>query len=395
MSIPLLKNRKDLFGKRVLLRLDLNVALLNGHVLADFRIRKIFPTLDFLIAQGAKILILSHLDEKEGNTLEPVAKYLVEFYPVLRFIPDLFGNDAEREIKNLKNGGIILFENIRKWKGEKDNDGVFASRLAALGDIYVNDAFSASHREHASIVGLPKLLPSCIGFLFEEEIKNLSRAFDPSHPFVFILGGAKFETKIPLINKFLPLCDNMFIGGAIANTFWKNQGYFLGDSLVGEEHFETEDFAKNPKIILPIDVRTQHKGFKYIKKPTEISVGEKIWDIGEKSAKNLSKIIKDASFVIWNGPMGNIEAGEVQGTVDVAKAVASSDAKSIVGGGDTIEVLEKNDLLEKFSFVSTGGGAMLEFLTEETLPGITAILGSARKNKIAEESKSWWRRLFS
>lgn len=396
MTLPLLKNCKDLFGKKVLLRLDLNVAIKDGKVFEDFRIRKIFPTLDFLISEGAKIMIIAHLDEKEGNTLEPVAKYLFAKYPNLRFVLDIFGKDAEKQIQELREGDIILFENIRKWKGEKDNDEEFAKRLAQLGEMYINEAFSASHREHSSIVRLPKLLPSAIGFLFEEEVRNLSKAFDPSHPFLFILGGAKFETKQPLIEKFLPLCDSMFIGGAIANTFYKNRGYFMGDSLVGEENFETESIEKNKKVILPTDVRTQHKGFRYNKKPNEISVGEKIWDVGEKSTKALSKIIKDASFIIWNGPMGNIEAGEIEGTLEIAKAIALGDAKSIVGGGDTISVLEKNNLLEKFSFVSTGGGAMLEFLTSETLPGIEAMSKKAKKNKIVEpKKKSWWKRIFS
>jgi len=397
MNLPFLRNIENLKGKRVILRLDLNVSIKDGYVFEDFRIKKIIPTLEYLTSKGAKTVIIAHLDKKEGKSLEPVARYLFPFFPKLRFLPDLYSNEAKEEWKNLPEGGLILFENIRNWKGEEENNPVFAEYLASFGECYVNDAFSVSHRNHASIVGVTEFLPSYLGPLFEEEIKNLSKAFDPSHPFLFILGGAKFETKIPLLEKFLPLADKVFVGGAIANDFFKAQGNFVGDSLVSETNIDLSKFLSNEKIILPVDCRTQHKGFRYTKKPSEISVGEKIWDAGEKTAKNISKLIKEASFIVWNGPLGNIEVGAKEGTIEFAKMIASSNATSIVGGGDTITALEKTEYFNKFTFVSSGGGAMLDFLANETLPGIEAIKKQKHPPKIPKPAskKSWLKKIFS
>ena len=389
-KLPLLRELKGLKGKRIILRLDLNVPIKDGLVSDDFRIKKIIPTLEYLSSGGAKVVVMAHLAEKEGGTLEPVARYLSTHFPRLRFIKDIYSPEAKRESENLSDGGIILFENLRKWKGEKDNDPFFAKHLSSFGDIYVNEAFSASHREHSSIVGIPKILPSFIGLLFEEEMVNLSQTFNPTHPFLFILGGAKFETKIPLMKKMLPSADDVFVGGAIANDFFKAKGYFLGDSLLSKEEFDLGNFLSEEKIILPQDVRTNHKGFKYLKKPNEISVGEKISDVGSASIKSLEKKIEEASLIVWNGPMGNIEMGAVDGTLELARDISSSKAKTIVGGGDTISVLQKTDFFSKFSFVSTGGGAMLDFLASETLPGIDAI---AEEIKI--EKKSWVKNIFS
>ncbi len=390
IKLPTITSVKNLKDKKVLLRLDLNVPIKDGVVTDDFRIRKIIPTLKFLEEAGAKTIIISHLDEKEGKTLEPAAKILISKFPRMKFIRDIYSNEARSETDNVSAGNFVLFENIRNWKGEKENDPEFVKHLTSFAEIYVNDAFSASHRKHASIVGVPGLLPSFIGPLFASEVENLSKAFSPSHPFVFLMGGAKFETKIPLLNKFLPLCDTMFIGGAIANDFFKAKGYFLGDSTVSEENFKLDDMMKNPKVVLPIDVRTQHKGFRFMKKPTEISIGERIWDMGEKTMKNLALPIRDASFVVWNGPMGNLEAGETAGTIELARLVSQCRGMTIVGGGDTVAALEKTEFFSKFTFVSTGGGAMLDFLANETLPGIDAI-----RKKTAPKAVSWFKRLFS
>lgn len=392
-KLPLLRDLNDLANRKVLLRLDLNVSVKHGEIVEDFRIKRILPTLNFLVSSGAKVIIISHIDEKEGGTLEPIAKYLMPTFPRLRFVEDIYTPEARAECDNLSSGGVILFENLRKWPGEEDNNVAFAKYLASFADIFVNEAFSVSHREHASIVGIPTILPSYIGYLFEDEIRNLSEVFHPEHPFLFILGGAKFETKIPLLNKFVTEADHIFIGGAIANDFFKAKSYFLGDSLVSKENIPMNDFIHSEKIILPNDVRTQHKGFKYVKQPSQISVNEKIYDVGPESISGLSKIIKSAKMIVWNGPLGNIEAGAVSGTRELAKLLTSSKAKTIIGGGDTIQTLRNTEFFSKFYFVSTGGGAMLQFLATSKLPGIDVVMERAKLNP-PKKSKSWFKRFF-
>lgn len=387
-----IKDQKSLKGKRVLVRVDFNVSIKDGNVVEDFRIKKVLPTIDFLIQSGAKIILISHIDEKEGGTLEPVARFLLTFFPKLRFIKDIFSPEVKKEVDNMAPAGIILFENLRNWEGEKANDPAFAKYLASLADMFVNDAFAVSHREHASIVGIPEFIPSCLGLLFEEEIRILSKVFDAPKPFLFIVGGAKFETKLPLIQKFLPVADHIFVGGALANDLFKARGYFVGDSLISQES-HAEAFVNNEKIILPSDVRTQHKGFFYTKNPTEISVNEKIWDIGPKTSLDLKKIVDEAELILWNGPMGNYEQGFMDGTKELASLLTESQAEVIVGGGDVVSCLDKLSLLDKFYFVSTGGGAMLDFLVDETLPGIEAI--KKRGTIIEKAKKSIWQKIFN
>lgn len=380
---------KNLKGKRVLVRADFNVHIEDKKVAEEFRIQKTLPTLKFLVEAGAKVVVVSHLDSKEGGTLEPVARYLSPIFPKLRFVIDMFSQEAVQEVKDLADGGIILFENLRNWEGEKANTPSFAAHLASFAEIYVNDGFSVSHREHASVVGVPALLPSYAGFLMRDEVENLSKSFNPPHPFLFVLGGAKFETKLPLIEKFSKVADLLFIGGALANDIYKSKGYFIGDSLVSNT--DVTKYAENQKIVLPVDVRTLHKGERFTKLPTEISVNEKIWDSGPKTVPMLQSTIEAASLIIWNGPMGNYESGFIDGTKEMAEAIAGSKATTIVGGGDVVSALNSLSMLDKFSFVSTGGGAMLEFLANETLPGIKAL--GQKPN--TEEKESFWKRLFS
>lgn len=398
IKLPSVEDLPNLKGKKVLIRLDLNVPIQHGVIVDDYRIQKALPTLRLLIERGAKIIILSHIDEKEGSSLEPVARHLFSLFPRLRFENNLFREDIVKVADDLLPGEMILFENIRSWSGEEKNDPEFVDHLVSLADIYVNEAFSVSHRPHASIVGVPKFLSSFAGVQFLEEVNRLSEAFLPPHPFLFVLGGAKFETKYPLIEKFLNLADSVFIGGAIANSFFKTKGYFLGDSVVSEEEVPI-DMVNDQKIILPIDVRTQHKAIRYNKKPNEVGVHEKIWDIGEKSSKMVKTLAEDASLIVWNGPMGNLEQGWKDGSIEVAKAITSSNATTIVGGGDTISCIKDTPYFKKFSFVSTGGGAMLDFLAHETLPGIEALKNSSasKSPKIlqTEEEKGWLSKLFS
>jgi phosphoglycerate kinase len=367
-------SRKELEGKKVLARFDLNVPINGGRVADDFRIKKSLPTLNWLVHHKAKIILTSHLEDvysKEGgaSSLRPVYEYLKDFVE-LKFAESV--EDAALMIEKEENGGIILLENLRFNPGEKKNDLEFARKLADMADLYVNEAFSVSHRSHASIIGVPSLLPSYAGPLFTSEVENLSKALSPVRPFVFILGGAKFETKMPLIEKYLEIADNVVVAGALANDFFKAKGYEIGESTVYGQ-FDISHLVDHPKIILPIDVVVwTNEGIK-VKKPNEVTRAEKIEDIGPDSLDMLTPFLEGAKFLLWNGPLGNYEKGFKDNTVKFAEMISRSPAFSIVGGGDTTAVISGLDFQDKFGFVSTGGGAMLEFLEKGTLPGIEAL----------------------
>ena len=357
---------KNLKGKKILLRLDLNVPVQSGEVLDDFRIKKILPTIDFLKNEGAKITILAHIGREKTNTLKPIYNYLKNIYSDLTFVK----NYLEPGVPN--GGDFVMFENLRQYDGEINNDKGFAKQIASFGDIYVNEAFSISHREHASIVSIPRFLESYSGILFDKEIKNLSQAFVPNKPSLFILGGNKMETKLPLIEKTVGIFDFVFIGGALANDFFKAKNLNVGKSLVSNSRidFNLEDLLKNEKLILPVDIVIQNRNQK---KPDEVLDDEKILDIGEESIAKLKKIIKKSNFILFNGPLGDYKNGFDISTKEIIKAVAHSEAQTIIGGGDTVLFVNKENLEDKFNFVSTGGGAMLAFLENKTLPGIEAL----------------------
>jgi 3-phosphoglycerate kinase len=282
--------------------------------------------------------------------------------------------ELQQIIPTLKDGGVVLFENLRLHDGEKNNDKVFAESLARLGDVYVNDAFSVSHREHASVVGIPRLLPSFAGPLLEREVRELSVAFNPPHPFLFILGGAKFDTKLPLIEKFLTIADNVFIGGALANDIFKEKGFEVGFSVVSKKHVNLKPIISNKKLIIPKDVVVANPLNSRITRPdASPSADEKILDAGPETIASLADLLTETKCVVWNGPLGDYEHGFSKGTEGLARAIVESGVKSIVGGGDTVAVLRDIGLLDKFSFVSTGGGAMIDFLAQGTLPGIEAL----------------------
>jgi 3-phosphoglycerate kinase len=346
-----IKNVKNLKGKKVLVRVDFNVPIVNNRVEEAFRIERTMPTIKFLKKAGAKIILISHITDGRTKSLKPMAKYLD-----VKFIANKNLDQIKKETDKLKNSEIVLLENIRNFKGEEKNDSVFAKKLASLGDFYVNEAFSVSHRAHASIVGLPKYLPHCVGFLFEEEYKNLSALFKPQHPFFLILGGIKFETKLGVLNKFLNIADKIFIGGALANNFLKAQGKDIGASLF-DKSVNISKYLNNKKIILPIDVKTKNG---------------KILDAGPKTVKLISELIKKNKIILWNGPLGDFEQGFAAATLNIARVIALSKAKTVIGGGDTVNAVKKVGL-KRFSFVSTAGGAMLDFLAKGTLPGIEAI----------------------
>ena len=360
----------------MLLRLDLNVPIIDGVLRDDFRIKKSMATLNLLHENGAKTIIISHIESVETKSLKAVCEYLSNFFNI-SLLKDYFSKETKNAIDRMNEGDFMLLENLRIYEGEEKNSEHFAKQLASLGEIYVNEAFSVSHREHASIVGVPKFLPSYAGILFEEEVVNLSKAFNPEHPFLFILGGAKFETKMPLIEKFLKLADFVFVGGALANDFFKEKGHETGLSVLSPKKFDLKKLLASDKLLLPLDVVVKNNQGVFIKTPNQVLTEDKILDDGPATISMLEKKLSLSKFVLWNGPLGDYEKGFKEGTIELARAIAKSATKSIIGGGDTLAVVSKLNLGNKFSLISTGGGAMLDFLANETLPGIEAIEGSS------------------
>jgi len=375
MKLRTIKEIKNLKGKRVLLRLGLNATIENGKVMGGYRIKQVIPTIKYLKNNGAKVIILGHIGRGGKENLKPIAKY-VNRRTKVGFIPNIHNKNLPTILENMKNSTAVILDNLRSDTGEEENSMIFAKYLASFGDVYVNDAFSVSHRKHASIVLLPKLLPSYIGFQFEREIKHLSVAMNPPRPFLFVLGGAKSSTKIPLMKKFLKEADSVFVGGALANNFFKEMGCEVGRSLVDKDSFNLKPLLKNKKLILPVDVVVGTKGNKKVKLPCELIKNDIISDAGPETVKILESIVSKSKFILWNGPLGNYENGFDKGTSDLLKILAKSTEKTIIGGGDTLTVAFNLKLHNKFTFVSTGGGAMLDFLADGKLPGIKAIEGS-------------------
>ena len=377
MNIPTIRDIKDLKGKRVVLRLDFNVPMRNGKIVETMRIDRAIPTIEYLRKKQARIIILSHLGSDASMSLKPAARYLAKALNTdVGFVPDFRTPDARKIAERLPLGGIIVFENLRLDPRELENNITFAKYLASFGDVYVNDAFAVSHRVHASIVGITKYLPSYIGLLVSDEIKNLSLALHPIHPFLFILGGAKFDTKMPLLKKFMKTADTVFVGGILANDFFHDKGLEVGLSVVDTYQHKLTPLLKKGNIVLPLDVVT--KSGDAVKKVTSKEVGEvlpneSIVDVGPETIKNLVPILKKTKLVVWNGPLGYYEGGFDKGTIALMNAIAKSKAVSIIGGGDTAVIVERLGIAKKITFVSTGGGATLEFLADGTLPGIEAI----------------------
>lgn len=362
----------DVKGKRVIIRVDFNVPCADGKIFDDFRVRKTLPTINFLRDGGAKIFLISHFGSEQDESIKILADYCQKYFPVI------FSDSIEsaRAIEPAR-GEVVLLENLRRLGvGEENNDPSFAEELASLGEIYVNEAFSVSHRSHASIVGVPKFRPSFAGLLFSKEVENLSKAFKPDHPFIFVSGGKKAETKIPLIEKFFSSADKIFVGGVLANDFLRFEGFSVGQSTISKDVLIKSEWIGSPKLVLPTDVVVDRNGKKIEVAATAVAESDKIVDAGESFVKELRISLKDAKLVIWNGPLGLCEGGFCLGTDSVAEAITDSKAFSIVGGGDTEAEIDALGLVSKFSFISTGGGAMLQFLAKETLPGIEALESS-------------------
>lgn len=362
----------SLKGRKVFLRADFNVPLVNGKVRDGFRIGKAVKTISFLQKKGARIILASHIGEDGSQSLLPVSLYLKKLGVAHMFVKDVIGSKAEEAVNAMSAGDIVLLENLRMEKGEKNNDVVFAKKLASFADMYVNDAFSVSHRMHASIVGVPKYIPSFAGFQLEEEIKGLSLALTPKHPFIFMLGGAKIETKLPLLSKYIKSADGVFVGGVLVNNVLRDKGYEVGSSVT--------DAMKTPgpilnskKLMMPFDVVVQKGDTSRTVSMSEVSKGEKIVDAGLQTIKMLEPLLSKARLVVWNGPLGYYEGGFDKATIALLKLLSKVKAKTIIGGGDTVALVSKMKMEKSFTFVSTGGGATLDFLAKGTLPGIKAL----------------------
>lgn len=373
--LPTVKDIKNLKGKRVVLRLDFNVPIRNGKIVETMRIDRAMPTVEYLIKKKARIIILSHIGKDASSSLKPIVRYLSKKINV-GFVPDFRTEEAHAVVDGLAEGGVIVFENLRLDEREEENNPEFAKYLASFGDVYVNDAFAVSHRAHASVVGITKFLPSYVGFLIEDEIKHLSLALKPKHPFLFILGGAKFETKMPLMKKFLKIADHVLVGGILANDFFKDKGIETGKSVVDKHSISLTPLLKNGKIILPSDVvvKTGSDKKSVSKKVSDVLKTDSIVDVGPETIQNLLPLLKKMKLIVWNGPLGFYEEGFDKGTISLLRVIAGTRATSIIGGGDTAVIVERLGLGKKLSFVSTGGGATLDYLADGKLHGIDAIL---------------------
>jgi phosphoglycerate kinase len=368
--------------RKVLVRCDFNVPISEeGEVLEEFRIKAALPTIEYLSKNRAKVILLSHLEVKEKVvSLAPVAKKLKEIFgEKFEFVPDLIGERAREKINQMREGEIVLLENLRFHKGEKEGDLQFAKILSQFGDFYVNEAFSCSHRKHASIYILPRLLPSAAGFLLEKEVNTLSKILkNPERPLVSIIGGIKIDTKMKTILNLLEKSDHLLLGSKFGEIILAHKAILVGREVPQEELLDKIELT-NPKLHLPVDgrigLKDKNESYFRIGSIGTLRKEEEIYDIGPETVKIFSQIIKGAKTIFWSGPMGMFEDKRFEfGTKEIAQAIIKNhSAFKVAGGGDTIFALNLFSLLQKFDFISTGGGAMLEFLAGEKLPGLEAL----------------------
>jgi phosphoglycerate kinase len=379
----------SLKGKRVLMRVDFNVPMASGIVTDDKRIRAALPTIQYVLDQGSSLILMSHLGRPKGSGFDPefslkaaaeaLAKLLGK--PV-QVAPDCVGPEVEAMAKALKPGDVLMLENTRFHKGEEKNDLDLAKQMAALGDVYVNDAFGSAHRAHASTEGVARFLPAVSGFLMEQELEYLGRAtVNPAHPYIAILGGAKVSDKIAVIENLLARCDTLIIGGGMANTFLAAKGYNMQDSLVEASSVETAKaiMAKTgDRLMLPVDavaaVKFDAEAASQVVDVDQVPAGWRVLDIGPKSIAQFSEVLKTAKLVVWNGPMGVFEFPKfAEGTFAIARLLATTGATTVIGGGDSASAVKKAGVAKQMTHVSTGGGASLEFLEGRVLPGVAAL----------------------
>jgi phosphoglycerate kinase len=374
-KITELKKLKNLKHTRILLRADFNVPIKNGKIIDTFRIDKTIKTIEALQKTGASVVIISHIGKDASASLKPVFQYLKTKKKLpISFYDGVIDEKAVQKTTELEPQQILLIENIRKNKGEMENDVQFVKILSELGDMYVNDAFSVCHRPHASVVGVPKKLPSYAGFQLIEEIDKLSLVSKPKHPFVFILGGNKFSTKLPLLKKFTKTADTVFVGGALLNDVLDAVGFEIGKSLKEDDPKQEKNLKAlyaNPRFLIPDDVLVERDGKNKNVLVQDVLKGDYIFDVGSQTTDALIEKVKTAKCVLWNGPFG--KSGHDQASKKLLKTLAQSKAQVIIGGGDTVAIVSKMKLEHSFTFVSTGGGATLDFLAKGTLPGIKAL----------------------
>lgn len=378
----------NLKGKRVLMRVDFNVPVEKGEITDDTRIQAALPTIQYVLEQGASLVLMSHFGRPKGGpdpkySLAPVAKRLGELLdkPV-QMAPDVVGDEVEAMAKAMKPGDVMLLENTRFYEGETKNAADFVAKLAALGEIYVNDAFGSAHRAHASTVGVAEKMPAVAGFLIEKEIQYLGQATgDAERPYVVILGGAKVSDKIAVIENMLTKADLVLIGGGMANTFLKAKGLEMGDSLVEDDALDTAKALMaqaGNKLVLPVDAMVasafDNEADRKVVSVDAVEPGWRILDIGPKTVDLFRGKLATAKTVVWNGPMGVFEMPNfAQGTFAIARALADLDAVTIIGGGDSAAAVNQAGVADMVSHVSTGGGASLEFLEGKVLPGVAAL----------------------
>ncbi|MCK9445372.1 phosphoglycerate kinase [bacterium] len=390
-------------GKKVLVRVDFNAPLgENGEVNDDFRIRKAIPTLEYLRNNGAKVIVITHLGQPNGKNLKysirPIARKLWELIGGrIKFVNDTIGKSVEKEISQMEEGDIAILENLRFYKGEEENSEDFSHELAKLGDLFVQDGFGVCHRNHASIVGVTKLLPSYPGLLLEEEIRVLSNALiSPDRPLVSIIGGAKVSTKTRVIERLLDKSDYLLLGGKIANSLLVAKGQCIKD-LLSEDEEDLMEIVKgidltSPKLHLPIDgmmaLNNFEEEYSRVGAVGTVRREEGIFDIGPETIEKYRSILSEAKTIIWNGPLGLFEKEPFdKGTMDIARMIGENNSQvfSIIGGGETVEAIQKLGIENQFDHVSTGGGAMLDFMAGKDLPGIVALEENSNKKKNVED----------
>ncbi len=378
----------DLKGKRVLMRVDFNVPMEGGRVTDDKRIRASLPTIQYVLDQGASLMLMSHLGRPKGGpdpefSLKAAAEVLSGLLgkPV-QMAPDCVGPEVEKLAEALKPGDVLMLENTRFHPGEEQNDLELAKQMASLAEVYVNDAFGSAHRAHSSTEGVAHFLPAVSGFLMEQELEYLGRATShPEHPYIAILGGAKISDKIAVVDNLLGKCDRLIIGGGMANTFLAAKGYAMQDSLVEMASIETARALMTKagdRLLLPIDAvvadKFEAEARSQIVDVDKVPAGWRIMDIGPKSIAAFKAALNGARLIVWNGPMGVFEMPKfAEGTFAIAKLLAESGATTVIGGGDSASAVKKAGVSKKMTHVSTGGGASLEFLEGRELPGVAAL----------------------
>lgn len=379
----------DIKGKRVLMRVDFNVPMQDGKVTDDKRIKASLPTIQYVLDQGASLVLMSHLGRPKGGpdpvfSLKAASETLAGLLkrPV-KMAPDCVGPEVEKMAKALKPGEVLMLENTRFHAGEEKNDLDLAKQMAALGEVYVNDAFGSAHRAHSSTEGVARFLPAVSGFLMEQELEYLGRATaNPEHPYIAILGGAKISDKIAVVENLLSKCDTLIIGGGMANTFLAAKGCNMQDSLVEAGSVDAARLIlskSGTRLLLPVDAviadKFEAEANSKMVDVDKIPAGWRMMDIGPKSIEAFKAALKGAKLIVWNGPMGVFEMPKfAEGTFAMAKLLAESGATTVIGGGDSASAVKKAGVAKQMTHVSTGGGASLEFLEGKKLPGVEALL---------------------